>query len=123
MPTNSPYTRQELEHEFSLFKRAVRYAFLEAEQRLGKTYKLFGRGHDCRMSVGSKIGRIISDLPIQRQFLHAGGPHGFNFYPCEVVELATQIIREEFGYPGLKERDDVLEAKRKIENNQPCNTE
>lgn len=104
-------TRSEINKAYQEFKSAVENSFLEAATLFREPFILEGRGHDPRVTVSSKIGKIISNIDIPRTSLASGGPKGTNFYPHDLVHAAESIMRDRFGYPGLEEHGEIIRAR------------
>jgi hypothetical protein len=68
----------------------IREAFLQAQKELGQKWKLKYRGHDSRMTVNLRVGRIIGGLGLVRARVKVLSWH--TFYPTAVVERAASIL-------------------------------
>jgi hypothetical protein len=80
---------------------AIREAVLQAvaqEQRKCE-FRLFGRGHESRVSLSVSVAAILRGLNIPRVYISGYGPN--YYYPSRVFAAAIRILKRKWGHSPI----------------------
>lgn len=102
-PSATP-TRRRKPHTDPAKLSAVQRAFIEAERRLGKKWKLMGRGHCRRATLKNRHARFVRQ--VITSWVHCT-PHVASsplyLYPFAIIEEAARILGVDISYLAGKE--------------------
>lgn len=77
----------------------IKAAFIQAAAEAQGPYRLFGRGHEDRLTLDIRLSAYVRSMDIPHVVLSGFGAN--KHYPRRLVERAAEIVNTEYGAPVI----------------------